>query len=204
VEIKPAKKANENAKIKPNQTGSDRGIYDTGFTIYEWRVRAMTLYDPNGFVRITFLRLTEPLAGDIGVRPTDPHSGIAVQKPNESNRIQVNPTCSFTILDLRFTSRGLQAAGRRWFVNFGCRRKRRRRSRFAAAVQDTLRAYQCRRLSAKVEGCPRHKVSAARPDTVAARQCPPPKGKSRRIKKANDFEKIKPNQTGSDCTKCGG
>jgi len=30
-----SKKANEFQKIKPNQTGSDRGVFDTGFTIYE-------------------------------------------------------------------------------------------------------------------------------------------------------------------------
>jgi len=128
----------------------------------------------------------------------------------------------------------LQAGNGWWFVDLGCRRKRPpprsygatgcRRYRSATAVQDALRANQGPRVYAKVEDRPRHKVSAARPNTVAsacakllrrdgARQCPPPKGEFGSVKKpmvrglsqtGSTGHQIKPNHTGSDRAKCDG
>ena len=59
------------------------------------------------------------------------------------NQIRPDQTGIFTIPDLRFTSRGLQASDGGLFAKVGCRRKRCRRCRFATAVQDVVGHARC-------------------------------------------------------------
>jgi len=127
------------------------------FTIYECWERATIMAGSNALVRTAFLQGTcvRPPSTGRGWRIEDrgwrAQTGdwLFQKRPmilRKLNQIRPDQTGAFTILDLRFTSPGLQAGAGGWFGNGGCRPKRppsrgygateRRRDRSAAAVQD--------------------------------------------------------------------